>query len=161
MLELVDWAPNSHALVVHLPIGLLVAATMIDLLTWLQRNDTHTRSVATGFYVAGVIAVLGTYLTGRSAAAEVYTPGLALPVVARHWDWALGCVLFYGALGAARVVQTFAIRSPGRLTRAALTVAGLMGVGLLAVTGELGGRLVYEHGVGVSTPSVVAPTPTR
>jgi len=161
MLKFIDWAPNPHALVVHLPIGFLVAAAMIDLLAWLQRDDTRNRCIATGFYAAGVIALLGTYLTGRSAAAEVYTRGLALPVVARHWDWALWCVLFYGALGAARVAQIFAIPSPGRLTRVTLTVAGLLGVGLLAVTGELGGRLVYEHGVGVAAPSAVAPTPKR
>ena len=40
----------------------------------------------------------------------------------------------------------------GRSAAAGLAVVGVGGLLLLATVAELGGRLVYEHGVGVAAP---------
>ena len=152
MTEFAGWAPNPHALVVHLPIGLLVTAVVADLVATLRRDPTRVVTVATGLYLAGTVSLVAAYLTGRSGAPEVYTPGLAQAVVTRHWDSALWCVWYFGLLATGRVGLHVAALAPRRTVAAALAVAGLAGLLLLTNTAELGGRLVYEHGVGVAAP---------
>ena len=152
MTELGSWAPNSHALIVHLPIGLLVTALVADLVAMLRRDPSTVVTVSTGLYLVGTATLVAAYLTGRSAAPEVYTPGLAHAVVARHWDWALRCVWYFGLLTAGRVGLRLAAGAPRRISTVALALAGLAGLMLLTNTAELGGRLVYQHGVGVAAP---------
>ena len=152
MIEFGGWAPNPHALIVHLPIGLLVTAVMADLVAMLRREPSTVVTVSTGLYLVGTAALVAAFLTGRSAAPEVYTPGLAQPIVAQHWDWALRCVWYFGLLTAGRVGLRLAAGAPRRLSTVAFAVAGLAGLVLLTNTAELGGRLVYQHGVGVAAP---------
>ena len=158
MTDLAGWAPNPHALVVHLPIGLLVTAAVADLIATLRRHPSAVVSVSTGLYLAGTVTLLAAYLTGRSAAPEVYTPGMAQALVSRHWDRALWCVWYFGVLTAGRTGLWLAARrrDPAAVDRRsialALAVAGVGGLVLLTTTAELGGRLVYQHGVGVAAP---------
>ena len=152
MTEFAGWAPNPHALIVHLPIGLLVTAAVADLVAMLRRDPSTVVRVSTGLYIAGTVTLVAAFLTGRSAAPEVYTPGMAQAIVARHWDWALWCVWYFGFLTAGRVGLQLAAGVPRRTSTVALAVAGLAGLVLLTNTAELGGRLVYQHGVGVAAP---------
>lgn len=152
MTELAGWAPNPHALIVHLPIGLLVTAVVADLVAMLRRDPSTVVRVSTGLYIAGTVTLVAAFLTGRSAAPEVYTPGMAQAIVARHWDWALWCVWYFGLLTAGRVRLWLAAGSPRRVVTVALALAGLGGLVLLTNTAELGGQLVYQHGVGVAAP---------
>ena len=152
MSGLTDWVPNTHALVVHLPIGLLVSAFATELVALLRRRPEPVSTVSTALYAAGSLTLAAAYLTGRAAAPEVYTPGLAVPVVYRHWTWALWCVVYFGGLTAARVGLLERGEPRRRLVHLAFGAAGLAGLVLLAATAELGGRLVYEYGVGVAAP---------
>ena len=152
MTTLASWAPNPHALIVHLPIGLLVTAVVTDLVAMLRRNPSNVVRMSTALYVAGTVALAAAFLTGRSAAPEVFTPGLAQAIVARHWDWALWCLWYFGLLTASRVGLGLTAGPPRRASTIALAVAGLAGLALLTNTAELGGRLVYQHGVGVAAP---------
>ena len=151
MTGLTDWAPNAHALVVHLPIGLLVTAVAAEWAALLRRRPEPVSTVASALYAAGWLALAAAYLTGRGAAPEVYTPGLAVPVVDRHWTWAFWCLVYFGGLTLARVGL---LKRGGRrrMVHLAFGAAGLAGLVLLGVTAELGGRLVYEYGVGVAAP---------
>ena len=153
MTELAGWAPNPHALIVHFPIGLLVTAVVADLIAMLRRDPSTVVSVSTGLYLAGTVSLVAAYLTGRSGAAEVYTPGMAHAVVTRHWEWALWCVWYFGLLTAGRAGLRLGTGGvPRRVVTAALALAGLAGLVLLTKTAELGGRLVYQYGVGVAAP---------
>ncbi|HJN43445.1 MAG: hypothetical protein CL477_20565 [Acidobacteria bacterium] len=152
MTQLADWAPNPHALIVHLPIGLLVTAIVADLVAMLRRDPSAIVTVSTGLYLVGTVTLVTAYLTGRSAAPEVYTPGMAQSVVVRHWDWALWCVWYFGLVTTSRVGLRLATDMPRRIITVGLAVAGLIGLIVLANTAELGARLVYEHGVGVAAP---------
>ena len=154
MTGLLDWVPNAHALIVHLPIGLLVTAFAAEFVALLRRRPEPVATVSTALYAAGWLTLAAAYLTGRAAAPEVYTPGLAVPVVDRHWTWALWCVVYFGGLTAARVGLLERGGPRRRLVHLAFGAAGLAGLALLAVTAELGGRLVYEYGVGVAAPLV-------
>ncbi len=147
-----EWAPNPHALIVHLPIGLLVTGIVADLVAMWRRDPAPVVTVSTGLYLAGVVTLVAAYFTGRSAASVVYTPGLAQALVVPHWDWAFWCVWYFGLLTAGRVALLFRAPRPPRLVTLGLGAAGLAGLVLLVNTAELGARMVYQHGVGVAAP---------
>ena len=143
-----DWAPNIHPLLVHFPIGLLMAAVATDVAGWMLRCNRWLRNVATFLYVVGTLMAVATYLTGRMAGQSVWLPGMAQAVVKEHWEWAFRTVWFFGLMTAARLVVLWPRRrDPRRVVIAVFAVAGLVGVVLLGETGDRGGRLVYQHGV--------------
>jgi len=148
-----DWAPNWHAVVVHLPVGLLVSALATDLVALARREPGAAGVLATALQTAGAAALLVAYLTGRAAAGEVFAPGLAQGMLHRHWDRALWTVWVVGAATAGRLAVWWTAGAPSRPRLAALALAAAAGVALLTLTADLGGRLVYEHGVGVAAPA--------
>jgi uncharacterized membrane protein len=146
-----DWAPNLHPLVVHFPIALLFTAAGLDVLGWMLRCNRSLRFVATVLYVLGTLTIVPTYFIGRAAAASIWLPGMAHAAVKEHWDWAFRTVWFFAILTVVRLVLLWRARAhPRPALIAALTLAGLVGVVLLGETGDRGGRLVYEYGVGVA-----------
>jgi uncharacterized membrane protein len=145
------WAPNLHPLVVHFPIALLVTAAGLDVVGWTLRCNRSLRFVATVLYVLGTLTIVATYFTGRAAAATIWLPGMAHAAVKEHWDWAFRTTWFFGILTVVRLVLLWRARAdPRRVLIAALTLAGLVGVVLLGETGDRGGRLVYQYGVGIT-----------
>ena len=145
------WAPNLHPLVVHFPIALLLTAAGLDVAGWALRCNRSLRFVATALYVLGTLAIVAAYVTGRAAAGTVWLPGMAHAAVKEHWDWAFRAVWFFTILTAVRLVLLWRGRAePRPALIAALALAGLLGGVLLAETGDRGGRLVYQHGVGIA-----------
>ena len=142
-----EWAPNIHPLLVHFPIALLIAAAAVDVVGWVFRRSRVVRQTATLLYVLGTGAAVVTYFTGRAASQAVWLPGMAQAVVGEHWNWAFRTVWFFGIVTALRLVL-ITRRDRGPAVTAAFALAGLLGIGLLVETGDRGGRLVYEHGVG-------------
>ena len=143
-----DWAPNLHPILVHFPIGLLVAAVAVDLIAVCSRGASFTRR-ATGFYGLGAMLLLVTYFSGRDAAATVFTPGMAHAVVQEHWDWAMWTTIYFLALTGARLLASRRLSRGHRGLKAAFLIGGSCGAVLLTMTAERGARLVYEYGVGV------------
>jgi uncharacterized membrane protein len=145
------WAPNVHPLVVHFPIALLIAAVAVDMLGWALRRNTALRHVATVLYVLGTLGAVAAYLTGRAASQTVWLPGMAQAVLKEHWDWALRTVWFFAAVTPVRLALLRPSRpDPGHALVATFALVGLVGIGLLLETGDRGGRLVFQHGVGTA-----------
>jgi uncharacterized membrane protein len=146
-----SWAPNIHPLVVHFPIALLSAAVLVDLVAWVLRRNVSLRNGATLLYVLGTGGAIAAYLTGRAAAQTIWLPGMAHAVIGEHWNWALRTVWFFAFVTVARLVFLRPLgRVRGHAFIAAFLLAGLVGISLLIETGDRGGRLVYEHGVGIA-----------
>ena len=94
-------------------------------------------------------AIVAAYFTGRAASQTVWLPGMAQAVLKQHWDWALRTVWFFAGVTVVRLVLLRpSRREPSTAIVAALALAGLVGIGLLVETGDRGGRLVFQHGVG-------------
>ena len=148
-----DWAPNLHAVVVHLPIGLLATAAGADLLAILCRETGTAYVLSTCLQIAGTIMLVAAYLTGRKAAADVYTPGLAQAVVTLHWDQAWWCVWYFGLATASRITVWVTLGQPRRQLAILLALVSLGGLWLLTDVGKYGAQLVYTHGTGVTAPS--------
>lgn len=141
-----------HPLIVHFPIGLIVTAAVIDVAALGAGPRSALRTTATGLYVAGAAALLAAYFTGRSDAALVRIPGPAHAVVDEHWAWALRATVYLGFFALGRLGLDLAGLLTARVRWLPVVAAGLVGVLLLFQTAERGGRLVYEHGVGVAAP---------
>lgn len=141
-----------HPLLVHFPIGLIVTAAAIDLAALGAGPHSTLRRTATGLYLAGALALVAAYFTGRSDAALVRIPGPAHAVVDEHWTWALRTTVYMGVFALGRLGLELAGLLTGRGRWLPVVAAGLAGVLLLFQTAERGGRLVYEHGVSVAAP---------
>ena len=144
-----DWAPNIHPVLVHFPIALLGAAAAVDALGCALWRNKALRQSATLLYVLGTGAAAAAYLTGRAASQTIWLPGMAQAVLREHWDWAFRTVWFFAIVTLVRLwLLHSSRREPGPAIIAALALVGLVGIGLLVETGDRGGRLVYQHGVG-------------
>jgi uncharacterized membrane protein len=152
MTLLPDWAPNLHPLVIHFPIAWWIAAVMVDLVALALPRATWADTVASFLYPAGAFSAMAAYLTGRRAAATVLMPGMALPIVQQHENWALATTIAFASVALARLWSRFRRPQPQRAIGTALVGAALVALVFLFQTGERGARLVYERGVGVSVP---------
>ena len=146
-----NWAPNIHPLLVHFPIALLSAAAAVDAVAWVLRRNRSLRHGATLLYVLGTAGAAAAYVTGRAASQAIWLPGMAQAILREHWDWAWRTVWFFAIV---TVVRLMLLRPSGRDPRpwlvAAFALVGLAGIGLLLETGDRGGRLVYQQGVGTA-----------
>ena len=143
------WAPNLHPLIIHFPIALLFAAAMVDLVDAIFERPAWLGSGAASLYLVGAGATVVAYLTGQQAAATVFVPGMAHPIVEDHRAWALLTVWYVGIVAVVRLSALLAGFPRARVHRVVLLTAALIGVLLLQQTAERGARLVYQHGVGV------------
>jgi uncharacterized membrane protein len=144
-----SWAPNVHPLIVHFPIALLLTAAGLDVAALALRCNRSLRFVATALYVLGSLTMVAAYFTGRAAAETIWLPGMAHAAVKEHWDWALRTVWFFGILTMLRLAVLRLRPEPRPALIALLALLGLLGVVMLVETGDRGGRLVYQHGVGI------------
>jgi len=144
--------PNLHPLIVHFPIALFVTGFVIDGLGWLMRRENMKRAglalvflgamgavpaVVTGLAVEETIEEQLEAIPGGESALEAHE-GLAIPTA----GVLLGAVVLRLGLGTG-------LRAWRRQLLIAYLVVGVLGLGMLAVTGYRGGELVYRYGAGV------------
>lgn len=149
MPSLPDWAPNLHPLVVHFPIGLLVAAALFDFLGLFAGPRPFLRQVALLLYVIGAGATFGVYYSGMQAADSVFLPTEANALLHDHSDLGAWTMWYFASYALIRLALSFgkAVRVSG--IRFILFVLGLGGVGLMVYTAHRGAELVFRHGVGI------------
>lgn len=152
--------PNLHPAIVHLPLALLPAAILFDLgalvrptWTWLERGGA----------LLLILAALG---TGASVlAGEQAEEGLGpqspevRDLIHLHEDLGKKALLAISALAMARLLLSIRDRDRPRLSALFLRLLLLCAAGgalfLMARTAELGGVLVYRHGVAVERPAAL------
>lgn len=153
MLELPEWAPNVHPIIVHFPVALLPLAALIDLLAVFVRKRVEIHATAVSVYVLGAIGVLAAYLSGESAADGFDLPSRLIPPVTDHADAAELTLWFFGVYALIRVGYYWwsvgREGAPRVWMHAVLFIVGAGGLALLVRTGDLGARLVFEYGLGV------------
>ena len=98
-----DWAPNIHPLVVHFPIAWWIAAVIVDLIALMLPRAAWANTTASTLYPAGAVSAAVAYFTGRQAAATVFTPGMAHPIVLEHWNWALVTTIGFALIAVLRI----------------------------------------------------------
>lgn len=135
---------SAHPLVVHFPIALLLTGAGLELLAVLSKRAAWHR-VALWNLALGVLAAALAVWTGLQAAGIAKHSFDIHQVMSRHEQLGkitlgLGAIVVSG-----RLLQRDRVSQRTRLVLLALT---LLMVGTLAWGAHLGGRLVYEFGVG-------------
>lgn len=131
---------QMHPALVHLPIALLPLAVGADLLGYSTGNKSLLSfgQKAIGIAAAGAV---GAAVTGLIAGEEVNVKGASEDMLMTHRN--LNFVATVVATGMA------VWRAEHRRPNVAYLSVGAAGIGILAYTAYLGGKLVYDVGVGV------------
>lgn len=145
--------PNLHPALVHFPIAFLPLAVILDALVlrfpgqreWLDR-------AATLLYGVAALGAAAAFLSGRQAAEALPPLALAVQVhVNEHSDSARAVLWLLVLLAAFRAVVAY---RDWRVRRKVLRVCFLLiaagAVVLVYRTADLGGGLVFRHGIGVA-----------
>ncbi|MDH2327278.1 DUF2231 domain-containing protein [Cereibacter sp. SYSU M97828] len=133
-----------HAMAVHFPIALMICTLGIDILYWWDADPFWVR---TGLWSSGL-----TFLAGLGAAAVGTVELLAVPGIrARAASWAHGIagmalVSVAGANWGLRLAFPDAVLPQGL----ALSVIGVV---LTGIAGWHGGKLIFDHGIGLMVSS--------
>ncbi len=132
---------GGHPLLVHLPLIAVPLALIGDLVAIRRPHEGWDR-VALALLVLGLAGVLATVATGLLAAGRVEHSDVAHALMLKH------------RLGGLSALAALTALTWWRWRRGP-TFAGLLAAGavvvLLGVTADLGGNLVYRHGLGIST----------
>ena len=131
---------EMHPALVHLPIALLPLAVGADVFGSMTDNDSLLSFGQKAIGVAAVGAVASA-VTGLIAGEEVNVEGASEDMLITHRNLNFIATVVAGGMALWR----FNHRKPN----AAYLSVGAVGVGVLAYTAYLGGKLVYDVGVGV------------
>jgi uncharacterized membrane protein len=130
-----------HPAIVHAPIVLLPLAIGADVIGH-AANDPSFLSLGRKAIVAAAIGGVAAVITGLIAGEEVNVEGESRDMLMTHRNLNVAAAVIAGGLAL--------WRSRRKRPNAAYLGLGAAGVGVLAYTAYLGGKLVYDDGVGVA-----------
>ena len=150
--------PSLHVVVVHFPIAFIAFAPLFDLACLVFRDRVWLDRAAAAMYLLGTLGAGAAYLLGeRAAEAVVSMTPAAESVLADHEAQAVITLSVLAVATLLRLVVTWLGRDDRRikigLFRLLALPAVLVALAMLALTADLGGQLVYRHGVGVAIES--------
>ncbi len=153
--------PNLHPAIVHFPIVLVPLALLLDLAA-LGLGRADIRRGAGVAWVAAALAATAAFIAGRAAADGLMNvPPNVQPVIADHANWATTTLTLAGTLALLRIaIERWADAGWSKPARA-FALLGAAGLGgLVFITADKGGALVYQHALAVAVPECeVCPEP--
>lgn len=129
-----------HAMLVHFPIAFVVATLGVDILYWWTADLFW---VEVGLWSAGAAFILGVLASLAGTAELLAVPGIRVRVAS--WNHAVAAMVMLAITGAnagLRIYGTEDILPNGLMLSALSTMA-------VAFAGWHGGKLVFDHGVGL------------
>ena len=149
--------PNLHPALVHFPVALAFTGLALEAFSLLFPSRAWAERAAAALYALAAAGAVAAYVAGRQAVNGLGPiPAAAEGVLSRHADlglWTMGVLLFAAALrvlSSTRDARWSHSGRPGVLRIGAVAVM-LAGAGLVGLTADLGGALVFRHGVAVTT----------
>jgi len=143
----VNFLAQLHPPTVHFAIALTITGLIFEILSLIFKKESLKHA---GFwtFIFGVFAVWGAVLTGHEAeeVVEEFVSGKAKELLETHED--LGEMLPY-IITVVGIMRIYAFLKNSVKVYYLFLIAGIITVGLIGFQGNLGGKLVYEHGVGV------------
>lgn len=143
-------AARIHAVLNDFAPALLPLAVLFDLLgAFLKRDSLKTA----GFWtlMTGVLGAVAAIISGLLAEGATAHGAEAHALMETHETLAFIVLALFAILAVWRLVRKGLWNEKEQLV--ALT-AGVIGVALIVVTGMFGGKLVWDHGVGIPTPAL-------
>ena len=130
-----------HPMLITIPVGLLIFSLICDLASLLSAEPENWHTAAfysmVGGFVGALIAAMPGFIDFLSITNE-----RVRRIAIMHMSFNLIAVTLYGV--------NIWLRIDGNDVSGTPLLLSLLGVGLLGVSGWLGGSMVYRHGVGVN-----------
>ena len=139
-----DW-PRLHAALNDLPTALLLTALLFDIAALATRRE-GLRLVSFWTLVVGAIGGAAAVISGLQAEDHIAHGEAVHEVMETHETFALITLGIFGVLALWRIVRE---RKMGTGERSLVTGLTLVGVAILFVTANYGGRLVFEHAAAI------------
>lgn len=145
-----------HPALVHFPIGLFILSLILDLASYIW--DFSSVAVQASFYAMafGIIGALLAALAGLVDWSDIRRDHPAKKTASTHMILNLTATALFGFNLFLRTGQPEASRAP--LSSLLLSLAG---AGIILVSGYLGGKMVYDDGIGVGRHRRYSRTPGR
>src|SRR5213593_232483 len=143
-----------HPLLVHFPIGLFILSLLLDLASFAFRSTPDLVRGAFYAMLLGIIMALIAAVPGFVDYTDIRGDHPGKRTATAHLTLNLIVVGLYGINLGVRSSTLNAFRTP-----AGPLILSLVGIALLSVSGYLGGRLVYDEGIGVGRHKRRTPTP--
>ncbi|MFY0685189.1 MAG: hypothetical protein JXR20_11590 [Balneola sp.] len=143
-----EWAPNIHPLLVHIPIGVIILAALMNFISLFIPEEWWDEKKNTIVYIIGSVSAIGVYYSGKSAADSVFLPTEAQTVLNNHADWALWLVWFFIIYAIVRIGLHYFKLFDKEIIKYITFLAVLPGLFLLYETGEHGAEMVFGYGAG-------------
>ncbi|PIR17199.1 MAG: hypothetical protein COV46_05260 [Deltaproteobacteria bacterium CG11_big_fil_rev_8_21_14_0_20_49_13] len=139
---------NIHPLFVHFPIALLIFSVACDILGRLFKKGSLENAGWWSLFF-GMIAIAAAATTGLLAASSAPHLDAAHEIMEDHERLQLIAGAIFLILFIIRIVNRTRLPQM-RLMLVSYIVLSLIGVGIISFGAHLGGRLVYEYGVGTN-----------
>lgn len=144
-----------HPRFVHFPIALLLTGSLVALayiiLPRLRAGDSWPRqtllSLAWSCLLLGWLAIFPAVLTGLIDQNSAPQNPAVTSVVNQHIAAGFGLIITYGLLLYERLRAADVLDEPRSRLRIIFLL--VLGIGLIILEGSLGGKLVYQFGVGI------------
>ncbi len=137
--------PNIHPLVVHFPIALLSLFFIVDLIASFIKKENLQTVAAALLYMGTFFAAVTVYF-GFQAAETVGHDEVAHIIMEKHEGYGVAILSLAFFLSIWRALSTKFEKI--KFKPAFLSLAALLNI-LLIMGADLGGLMVYQHGVGV------------
>jgi uncharacterized membrane protein len=146
-----EFLAHLHPKIVHFPIAFLLVYVLLELIGVISGKDFFSKC-AHLFLFLGVLGALAAVLTGNQAsdvARAWKKAGASIPLdlIHKHSDYATFTLWYFTGLLVLRTMLVIKKKFKGYLKYVILVLA-FIGAMLVYETGELGGKLVYDNGVG-------------
>ncbi|MDF1582083.1 MAG: DUF2231 domain-containing protein [Methyloprofundus sp.] len=138
--------PNIHPLIVHFPIAFFVTFFFADLLGSLFANLAWRKFATTTLYL-GTISALLTVAAGMQAAYSVPHDDITHAIMLRHQGFGISVTVLALLLSLRRYFAAESFLSSHTYGHFALSAVLIL---LLTLGADLGGLMVYQHGVAVT-----------
>jgi len=152
--------PNAHPALVHFPIALLPAALLLELIGLLRPRPWWPSRAATALLILAAVAGFFAYEAGEEAANGMPAISAEAQTSLEHHDrtagWALRLMILALILRIAVAVHGRSLTSWNRSERALSALVTALAVVWVFWAADLGGHLVYHHGLGVRPAATVA-----
>src|SRR5256714_15170833 len=141
-------------MLVHFPIGLFILSLILDLVSFACPEVTTLLRGSFYAMLLGVVTALLAAVPGFVDYSDIRRDHPGKTTATRHMTLNLMVVAIYGIN---LWIRSFALSDP-KISLLPLLLS-IIGIGLLSVSGYLGGRLVYDEGIAVGRHKRRTPTP--
>lgn len=142
-----EFLSQLHPFVVHFPIALLIIYACCEITGIILKNDFILKMAFVLLFI-GVVSSVGAVLTGNQAAEIAVIKNVEwASLIEKHEDYATITLWYFFAILVLRTYLVLKKKFSGTLKYIFIPLV-LIGSFLIYETGDHGGKLVYDYGIG-------------